>query len=205
MSSNDRLSRRRVANAPLTMMAAALLLVTTVGARAEAQTARTFEELQTTGRVTAGTEVTVDDEAGRRVRGVVRSLSDEGLTVRVEADGKTVDRVFTEGEVVRIRRGGSDVMALSALTGAGVAFAFTALGAARYGGNEGGGACGACLVQWSTMTVPIGAVIGAAIGFSIDRASVRTVFARSGTARTSVSIVPLVGANTVGGFATIRF
>jgi hypothetical protein len=205
MSSNDRLPGNRVTNARLTMVAAALLLLTTLGARAEAQTARTFDELKASGRVTVGTTVTVDDEAGRRFRGVVQSLGDEELTVGVEADGKTVDRVFTEGEVVRIRSGSSNVMALSALTGAGIAFGFTALGAVRYGGNEGGGACGPCLVQWSTMTVPIGAVIGAAIGFSIDRASVRTVFARATTAQSSVSIVPLVGTNTVGGFATIRF
>jgi hypothetical protein len=95
--------------------------------------------------------------------------------------------------------------ALSTLTGAGAAFALTAVAAARYGRNEGAESCGACLVQWSTMTVPIGAAAGALIGFAIDKANVRTVFARATAGRSSLSITPLVARNTFGGFATIRF
>ena len=48
--------------------------------------------------------------------------------------------------------------------------AIAALGAARYGDNEGGRFCGACFVEWSAVTVPAGAGIGAAVGYFIDKA-----------------------------------
>jgi hypothetical protein len=169
------------------------------------QTARTFEELRDGGRVAAGDTVTVEDEAGRRFRGVVGVLDDDSLVLRMKSARNSVDRAFTESEVTRVQRGGTRAMALSTLTGAGAAFALTAVAAARYGRNEGAESCGACLVQWSTMTAPIGAAAGALIGFAIDKAKVRTVFARATAGQSSLSITPLVARNTFGGFATIRF
>jgi hypothetical protein len=184
--------------------ATAVALLATIAGTASGQTAQTFEELRSGGRVKVGDTVTVEDETGRRFRGSVRALDDDSLLLRTESARSVVDRVFTEGEVTRVRTAGTRAMPIAGLTGAGVAFALTAVAAARYGRNEGAESCGACLVQWSTMTVPIGAVTGALIGFSIDRASVRTVFAR-GNVRTSVSVAPLLGPDTFGGFATIRF
>jgi hypothetical protein len=57
--------------------------------------------------------------------------------------------------------------AIAAGIGAGVAGA--GIAAARYGGNEGGAFCSRCFVEWSAFSVPIGAGIGAAIGYAIDR------------------------------------
>ena len=200
----ERLLTRRGARPALTG-AVTLALVAAATGMAHGQTARTFDELRSSGRVAIGDTVTVEDEAGHKARGIVEALDDELLTLRVDSARDSARRVFAEGEVARIRRAGSHAMALSALTGAGAAFALTAAAAASYGRNEGAESCGSCLVQWSTMTVPIGAAAGALIGFSIDKASVRTVFARERASRSSLSIAPLVAKDTFGGFATIRF
>ncbi len=182
-----------------------LALLAALPAPTQAQTARTFEELRQEGRVRIGDTVTVEDEAGHRVRGVIDGLGDDALTLRIDPARDTVERTFREHEVTRIRRAGSRVMAVSAFTGAGAAFAITAVAAATYGRNEGAESCGGCLVQWSTMTVPVGAALGALIGFTIDMASVRTVYARASANGASLFITPLVADGTFGGFATIRF
>ena len=57
-----------------------------------------------------------------------------------------------------------------ALIGAAVAVAVTAVAAKKYGDNEGGKFCSACLLQWSVVTVPIGAGLGAGIGFGVASA-----------------------------------
>jgi hypothetical protein len=49
--------------------------------------------------------------------------------------------------------------------GAGVA----AVAASRYGENETGTFCTRCFAEWSAISIPIGAGVGAAIGYVVDR------------------------------------
>jgi hypothetical protein len=65
----------------------------------------------------------------------------------------------------------SNPVLVGAVAGAGAALALTAVGAAKYGQNEGGGFCAPCMVQWSAISVPVGAAIGAGIGFGVKRSS----------------------------------
>ena len=53
--------------------------------------------------------------------------------------------------------------------GAGTALALTAAAASRYGENEGGSFCSRCMLQWSAVSVPIGAAVGAGIGYGVSR------------------------------------
>jgi hypothetical protein len=48
--------------------------------------------------------------------------------------------------------------------------ATSGLAASKYGENEGGRFCGRCFVEWSALTVPVGAGLGAAVGYLIDKA-----------------------------------
>lgn len=57
-----------------------------------------------------------------------------------------------------------------ALIGAGAALVITGFAAAKYGENEGGRFCFACMMQWSAITVPVGAGSGAGIGFAVASA-----------------------------------
>ncbi len=54
--------------------------------------------------------------------------------------------------------------------GIGGGIGLTGAAASRYGNNEGGKFCTRCFVQWSAVAVPVGAGIGAAVGYLIDRA-----------------------------------
>jgi hypothetical protein len=54
--------------------------------------------------------------------------------------------------------------------GIGGSVGVAALAASRYGRNEGGGFCASCFAQWSAISIPIGAGVGAAVGYLIDRA-----------------------------------
>jgi hypothetical protein len=54
--------------------------------------------------------------------------------------------------------------------GIGTGVAVSAAAASRYGENEGGEFCTRCFVQWSAISVPVGAGIGAAVGYLVDRA-----------------------------------
>lgn len=56
---------------------------------------------------------------------------------------------------------------VGALIGAGAALIVTGWAAASYGENEGGKFCTPCMVQWSALSVPVGAGLGAGIGFAV--------------------------------------
>ena len=62
------------------------------------------------------------------------------------------------------------VMVLAIAVGIGAGVAATAVAASKYGANEGGEFCGGCFARWSAISIPIGAGVGAAIGYLIDRA-----------------------------------
>lgn len=46
----------------------------------------------------------------------------------------------------------------------------SAVAASKYGDNETGQFCTRCFVQWSAISIPVGAGIGAGVGYLIDRA-----------------------------------
>jgi hypothetical protein len=91
------------------------------------------------------------------------------------------------------RTGGLGPAATGALIGAAAALVGTGLAARSYGENESGRFCGACMLQWSALTVPVGAGIGAVIGFGIARA------------RRSVTAVPIFSRSAGAVFVTARF
>ena len=53
--------------------------------------------------------------------------------------------------------------------GVGAGLTSSAIAAAKYGENEGGQFCGRCFMEWSAVTVPVGAGAGALIGYLIDQ------------------------------------
>jgi hypothetical protein len=183
---------------------AVITLLAPGAGRALAQAADSFEELRARKLLTIGDTAVVRDMSGRTCRGKVEALSDDVLTLGVDAARGRTECVFPEADVRRIRRADPPRMAVSALGGALAGFGLAAVAAARYGGNEGGRFCGGCLVEWSTVTVPVGAGIGALIGFVIDKSSVRTVYAADSRA-SALSIAPIVSRRTFGGVASIRF
>jgi hypothetical protein len=201
MQNENRVTRGRSSWSLRCAVVTALLVAGT--GTAFGQAARSFEEMQGRGLLKVGDTATVQETSGETFRGIVSELRDGSLTLRMDAGLTHIDRVFTEADVRHIRRG-SHMMAISGLAGAAIAFGITAAGAASYGGNEGVGFCSNCLVQWSTMTVPIGAGIGALVGFAIDLSQAKTVYAHApGSA--SFSIAPVITKRTIGGIASIRF
>ena len=46
----------------------------------------------------------------------------------------------------------------------------SALAASKYGDNETGQFCTRCFMEWSAISIPVGAGIGAGVGYLIDRA-----------------------------------
>jgi hypothetical protein len=67
-------------------------------------------------------------------------------------------------------RSGGSAIGWGIAIGIGAGVAVSGVAAARYGENEGGEFCARCFVQWSAISVPVGAGIGAAAGYLIDRA-----------------------------------
>ncbi len=87
------------------------------------------------------------------------------------APSRLLDAARAGGAALTQRRQrGRSPVATGALLGAAAALAATAAAARTYGENESGRFCGACMVEWSALTVPIGAGIGAAIGYGVQRA-----------------------------------
>ena len=93
----------------------------------------------------------------------------------------------------RPRGGGLNPVAMGAFIGAAAALVATAAAARAYGENESGGFCGRCMVQWSSFTVPVGAGVGAAIGYGVKRA------------RRSVTAVPVFSRKAAAVVVTARF
>ncbi|HEU4936161.1 MAG TPA: hypothetical protein VFT39_06900 [Vicinamibacterales bacterium] len=53
--------------------------------------------------------------------------------------------------------------------GVGAGLGASAIAASKYGENEGGEFCGRCFMEWSAITVPVGAGAGALVGYLIDQ------------------------------------
>ena len=180
------------------MVALALVVVGT--GTALAQAAQSFEELEARQLLGIGDTATIVDAAGKKYHGTVEALDQSSLMLNTDSGA----RVFAEDDVRRIRRRGTHSMAGAGLAGALTGFALTAVAAAAFGMNEGGGGCGGCLVQWSTSTVPIGAAVGTLVGFAVDLSTRRTVFAAPGK-HSSLSLAPIVTPRAVGALASIAF
>jgi hypothetical protein len=72
----------------------------------------------------------------------------------------------------RVQVGGrrrKSIMGWTIAIGIGAGLGAAGAAAAKYGENEGGEFCGRCFLQWSAIAVPVGAGIGAGVGYLIDR------------------------------------
>jgi hypothetical protein len=93
-----------------------------------------------------------------------------------------------------------------ALTGATVAAVATFSGAATYGRNEGaegGRMCGRCFMEWSTITIPIGTGIGAAVGFAVQQ--IRRQTGRRPLDPHGIVVSPVLGKRSGGLAVSARF
>jgi hypothetical protein len=166
-----------------------------------AQPAGSFGELVARGLLKPGDRIAVEGAAGRETAGVFRAATaDELVVVR----GDRMEVRFVEADVSRIRRAGGHAALWGTAIGAGSAVAITTWAAASYGENEGGQFCSSCLAQWGAFAVPVGAGIGAGIGFAIDRLHRSTVFA-AGSTRRRVVALPVVSRHGAGLLVSARF
>lgn len=102
-------------------------------------------------------------------------------------------REIRENPVPQAVPRGSRAVMTGALIGAGGALALTAMAAAKYGENEGGSFCTRCMMQWLAVSVPIGAGIGAVIGYGIKRS------------RRSIAAAPIFTRRSAGVVIAARF
>jgi hypothetical protein len=172
----------------LAVFAVMCVLAPSMAERAHAQPAQSFDELIASNRLSAGEVINVRDTAGHETKGVFSDFRNKGLVLLVGKQG--IEQSFVEGDVDRIRRAGGNATAWGAAIGGGVAFLATFAVASKYGENEGGKLCGACLVQWGAFAVPAGAGIGAAVGLNIDRQQRQTLFVAPPRPRRAVLTMP---------------
>jgi hypothetical protein len=180
---------RRVAK-----IAAALVLV---AATAEAQElAGTFDQLRVL--VKPGDTLTVVDRAGQRVRGDVVSLSNSALDLAVS--GTT--RQFLSTEVDTIEKRGPDSLKNGALIGLAIGGGIGAAGmialAATAEDHPG---------AFVAMGVLIYGGIGAGIGTGFDALveGNRVIYARSSSARSGLTVAPILTRTRKGARVSLRF
>ena len=94
--------------------------------------------------------------------------------------------------------GGRKGAAIGAIVGASAAAAVTAWAANEYGNNEGGRFCTGCFLAWGVYSVPVGALVGAAVGGVIGYASLPQTAPRVPT----TVVAPAVGRH--GGAVMVR-
>jgi hypothetical protein len=112
----------------------------------------------------SGTRATAAGAAGGMVEFPPFSpLNLQRIAARLHADRRDAT---TPQPVARPRR---HVMGMAIAIGIGAGVGGAAIAASKYGGNEGGGFCGACFARWSAISLPVGAGVGAAVGYLIDR------------------------------------
>ena len=186
----------------LVRSAIVFLLCMVVAGSVQAQVAESFEELSRFGKLQPGDRVEVRGPAGQEARGVFSGVRKGSLVLFLPDEG--VEATFTEPEVQRIRRSGGRAAIWGTLIGAGVATAITYAAAASYGKNEGGHFCGGCFLQWGAAVIPVGAAIGAGVGFGIDRMH-RTTFFEAAPPRRAVVARPLITRRGGGVLISVAF
>ena len=166
-----------------------------------AQPARTFDELVRLRLVEPGARITVRDASGRDTTGRLGDVRGAELVLLVGRD--RVPRAFGEPDVQKIFRARGRQPVWGAILGAAAGIAVTAAAASAYGENEGGDFCASCMVQWSTIAVPVGAGLGAAIGFAL-RGGEKTLYVAPGS-RASLRVMPILSEGRAGVRLTARF
>jgi hypothetical protein len=171
-------------------------LIILVAATAEAQElAGTFDQLRVL--VKPGDTLTVVDDSGQRVEGKVASLSASALSLTVSG----TPRQFLNTDVNSIEKRGPDSLKNGALIGLAV------------GGGLGAVAMLA-LIATDDNPGPIAFVgalmyggIGAGIGVGFDALieGRRVIYARSGSARSALTVAPLLGRTRKGARVSLRF
>jgi hypothetical protein len=184
----------------VTCLAAVLL----AAADANAQPAGSFDglnDLIVQHRLTPGDKVSVRDTSGHETAGTFTGLRNGAFTLSVGRRG--ADRVFTEPDVIRIRRRGGHADTWGVAIGAAGGLLATWLAASNYGENAEGEVCGPCLLRWGALAIPVGAGVGALAGMSIER-SRREVLYLARPIR-SVELLPWAIARGRGVGLTVRF
>jgi hypothetical protein len=177
-------------------------LVSGISGAAGAQPVESFDALAVSGTLRAGDRIDVKDATGGTTRGVFMGFTEGELLMRV--GNERLEARFLERDVQAVKRAGGHAAGWGAAIGAASAFGLTAAAAKSYGDNEGGRFCGACLLQWSVISVPAGAGIGFGVGFAIDRLRRSTVFVAPVRHR-SVAALPLVSRRGAGMLISVRF
>lgn len=65
---------------------------------------------------------------------------------------------------------GSSRIGWAIAIGIGAGATIAGVAASKYGENEGGTFCTGCFAEWSAIAIPVGAGVGAAVGYLLDRA-----------------------------------
>lgn len=89
-----------------------------------------------------------------------------GATARAPIPGWSTEQSATQQSAGKKK----SALGWSIAGGAAAGLGMAGVAAARYGDNEGGAFCARCFVEWSAVSIPAGAGIGAAVGYFIDRA-----------------------------------
>lgn len=92
------------------------------------------------------------------------------LQPEAAARGQTFSRSPGAGTTRTSAPSRKSAMGWSIALGIGGGVGLAGVAASTYGSNEGGEFCTRCFLQWSAVSLPVGAGIGAVVGYLIDRA-----------------------------------
>ena len=170
----------------------ALLLLIIPSAEAQ-QIAGTFDQLRVL--VKPGDTLTITDSTGLRVRGRLSEVTASSL--RLDVSGGL--RQFQDADVNTIEKRGSDSLKNGAIIGMAVGGGLAALAMATAGmtGEDAGVFVAGALIYTG---------IGAGIGVGIDAVveGPRVIYASSSSARTRLTIAPLLGRSRKGVLLSLR-
>ena len=171
-------------------------LIILAAATAEAQElAGSFDQLRVL--VKPGDTITVVDDSGQRVQGKVSSLSDSALSLTVSG----TPRQFLSTEVNTIEKRGPDSLKNGALIGLAIGGGIGAAGMIALAATADDP--GPFVAVGVLMYGGIGAGIGA--GFDALIEGRRVIYARSGSARTTLTVAPMLGGSRKGVRVSLRF
>jgi hypothetical protein len=171
-------------------------LIILAAATAEAQElAGTFDQLRVL--VKPGDTLTVVDDSGQRVEGKVSSLSASALSLTVS--GKP--RQFLSTDIDTIEKRGPDSLKNGALIGLAIGGGIGAAGMIALAATADNP--GAFVAVGLLMYGGIGAGIGSGVDALIEGR--RVIYARSGSAGSTLTVAPLLGKTRKGMRVSLRF